>query len=318
MLENEAAKQIFPSDVLERAKLYLDNIGSTGAYSESRGAAICREQIAEVCATFRRQADLQNYRTLLDLQYACRHHCNKHSGSACTRAALPCQPYSMDDFRVGQIRKSLLSMQGIERRDGYPANPDNIFICDGASAGVHLMMRSLLRDDSDAILTPIPQYPLYSAAIALYGGHLLPYYLDETHEWGMNVAAMEEQVKQVLAAPAYASLNMVTCPLCSIRVHCKLAALPCLHCSLVLYVKEIPGVCCQELTHFTCNSSSSLLSWLGRASLLKLKRLCRPRVRARPCVGWLSSTLATHVDRQAPLLCYLAWECWNHMGLNVD
>ena len=58
------------------------------------------------------------------------------------------------------------------------------------------MMRSLLRDESDAILTPIPQYPLYSAAIALYGGHLLPYYLDETHEWGMNVEAMEQQVKQ--------------------------------------------------------------------------------------------------------------------------
>ena len=48
LLENEDAKKIFPSDVLERAKLYLDNIGSTGAYSESRGAAICREQIAEV------------------------------------------------------------------------------------------------------------------------------------------------------------------------------------------------------------------------------------------------------------------------------
>ena len=59
------------------------------------------------------------------------------------------------------------------------------------------MMRSLLRDESDAILTPIPQYPLYSAAIALYGGHLLPYYLDETHEWGMDVEAMEQQVKQV-------------------------------------------------------------------------------------------------------------------------
>ena len=92
-------------------------------------------------------------------------------------------------------------MQGIERRDGCPANPEHIFICDGASAGVHLMMRSLLRDESDAILTPIPQYPLYSAAIALYGGHLLPYYLDETHEWGMNVEALEEAVKQVSKLP---------------------------------------------------------------------------------------------------------------------
>ena len=61
-------------------------------------------------------------------------------------------------------------LQGIERRDGYPANPDNIYMSDGASQSVHAIMRALIRDEKDAILVPIPQYPLYSATLALYGG----------------------------------------------------------------------------------------------------------------------------------------------------
>lgn len=40
------ASEIFPSDVIARAKRYLAAIGSTGAYSDSLGAAIFREDIA--------------------------------------------------------------------------------------------------------------------------------------------------------------------------------------------------------------------------------------------------------------------------------
>lgn len=53
-------------------------------------------------------------------------------------------------------------MQGIEERDGYACNPDFLYLTDGASQGVHAMMRLLLRDEHDAVLVPIPQYPLYS------------------------------------------------------------------------------------------------------------------------------------------------------------
>ena len=43
-----------------------------------------------------------------------------------------------------------------------PATQDFLYLTDGASQGVHAMMRLLLRDENDAILVPIPQYPLYS------------------------------------------------------------------------------------------------------------------------------------------------------------
>ncbi|GAB2222359.1 hypothetical protein Droror1_Dr00013575 [Drosera rotundifolia] len=59
---------------------------------------------------------------------------------------------------------------GIEARDGFPADPKDIFLTDGASPGVHRMMQLLVRSEQDGILCPIPQYPVYSASIAVHGG----------------------------------------------------------------------------------------------------------------------------------------------------
>ena len=75
-----------------------------------------------------------------------------------------------------------------------PVSPDNIFIQNGAryyccvfgdivlifdySECVRLILRAIIRGPNDGILCPIPQYPLYSASIALYNGALLGYYLD--------------------------------------------------------------------------------------------------------------------------------------------
>jgi glutamate--glyoxylate aminotransferase len=35
---------------------------------------------------------------------------------------------------------------------------------------VRNVLQSIIRNEADAVLVPIPQYPLYSASIALYGG----------------------------------------------------------------------------------------------------------------------------------------------------
>ena len=102
----------------------------------------------------------------------------------------------------------------IGRRDGFPSNPANIFLTDGASPAVQMCIRALLRSPSDAIMIPIPQvvntylphilrfhsflsqYPLYSASIALYGGSQVGYYLDEDSNWGMQVSEGSSQTCQ--------------------------------------------------------------------------------------------------------------------------
>ncbi len=80
----------------------------------------------------------------------------------------------------------------IARRDGFPADPDNIFLTNGASDGVKALMQTVIRGGAqrDGVLVPIPQYPLYSALAALYDGELVGYYLDESADWGMTVAEL--------------------------------------------------------------------------------------------------------------------------------
>uniref|UniRef100_A0A1J3HKW0 alanine transaminase n=1 Tax=Noccaea caerulescens TaxID=107243 RepID=A0A1J3HKW0_NOCCA len=85
---------------------------------------------------------------------------------------------------------------GIEARDGFPADPNDIFLTDGASPAVHMMMQLLLSSEKDGILCPIPQYPLYSASIGLHGGSLVPYYLDEATGWGLEISDLKKQLEE--------------------------------------------------------------------------------------------------------------------------
>lgn len=49
MLDWPDVSKLFPADVISRAKEYMASIpGGTGAYSDSQGALILREQIAKV------------------------------------------------------------------------------------------------------------------------------------------------------------------------------------------------------------------------------------------------------------------------------
>ena len=131
LLASPEAAKIFPADAIARAKEYLTSVPEgVGAYSESQGFAIVRQQVA--------------------------------------------------DF--------------IAERDGVPANPKDIFLTDGASKGVEFILKLMLRGSSDGVLVPIPQYPLYSAALALADSHMLGYELDEADAWALPMEQVEKAV----------------------------------------------------------------------------------------------------------------------------
>jgi aspartate/methionine/tyrosine aminotransferase len=79
----------------------------------------------------------------------------------------------------------------ITERDGLEADPEAIYLTDGASKAVQSVLRMLIAGPGDGILIPIPQYPLYSATIALYEGAAVPYELDEAADWGFSQATLE-------------------------------------------------------------------------------------------------------------------------------
>jgi aspartate/methionine/tyrosine aminotransferase len=87
----------------------------------------------------------------------------------------------------------------IRQRDGISADPEAIFLTDGASKGVQTILKLLLAGPADGIMIPIPQYPLYSATITLYEGRIVPYYLDEADRWRFNRSMLEESLRAARA-----------------------------------------------------------------------------------------------------------------------
>ncbi len=83
----------------------------------------------------------------------------------------------------------------IAERDGIDADPEAVFLTDGASKGVQSVLRILVADARDGILIPIPQYPLYSATITLYGGSQVGYHLDEANGWKLSRDILERAIR---------------------------------------------------------------------------------------------------------------------------
>jgi aspartate/methionine/tyrosine aminotransferase len=79
----------------------------------------------------------------------------------------------------------------IRQRDGIESDPETIFLTDGASKGAQAALRILVSDARDGVMIPIPQYPLYSASITLFGGAQVPYHLDERAQWSLSLEALE-------------------------------------------------------------------------------------------------------------------------------
>ncbi|XP_021746742.1 glutamate--glyoxylate aminotransferase 2-like [Chenopodium quinoa] len=99
-----------------------------------------------------------------------------------------------DSRGIPGVRKEIAEF--IERRDGYPSDPELIFLTDGASKGVMQILNAVIGGQSDGILVPVPQYPLYSASISLLGGSLVPYYLEETANWGLDINNLRDAIRQ--------------------------------------------------------------------------------------------------------------------------
>ncbi|CAG9771077.1 unnamed protein product [Ceutorhynchus assimilis] len=89
--------------------------------------------------------------------------------------------------------------QYIERRDGIPADWQNIIISAGASDAIKNVLKLLICDVNNkppAVLIPIPQYPLYSASLAEFGITQVGYYLDESRNWGLDIAELQRSINE--------------------------------------------------------------------------------------------------------------------------
>jgi aspartate/methionine/tyrosine aminotransferase len=96
----------------------------------------------------------------------------------------------------GFIREAIAgyidSRDDTARTGGVPSNPEAIFLTNGASEAAKYLIDMFIADHNDGVMIPIPQYPLYSAAIKKAGGIQVNYYPDEDHGWTLDRSVLEE------------------------------------------------------------------------------------------------------------------------------
>jgi len=84
----------------------------------------------------------------------------------------------------------------LKERDGLEADPEDIYMTNGASPAIELALTAIVSDSSCGVMIPIPQYPIYSATIDLLGGEKVGYYLDEKKGWDANLKEMERALSE--------------------------------------------------------------------------------------------------------------------------
>ncbi|KAL8614789.1 hypothetical protein ACOMHN_062832 [Nucella lapillus] len=88
----------------------------------------------------------------------------------------------------------------IHNRDGQPSDPNDIAMSTGASDGIKSVLTLLLTGkggmEQAGIMIPVPQYPLYSAAITEFNAYPIPYYLNEDNNWSLDIPELDRAFKE--------------------------------------------------------------------------------------------------------------------------
>ncbi|KAM4606026.1 alanine aminotransferase 2-like [Polymixia lowei] len=107
-----------------------------------------------------------------------------------------CGGQSLGSYSASQgvdcIRQDIAAY--MEQRDqGVPADWHNVYLTTGASDGIMSILKLLVSGQGRSrtgVLIPIPQYPLYSAAISELEAVQVNYYLDEADCWALDIGEL--------------------------------------------------------------------------------------------------------------------------------
>ncbi len=92
------------------------------------------------------------------------------------------------------VRKAVA--QFIEERDGFPSDPNQIYLTNGASEGIFRLLNAIIAHPKVGVFLPIPQYPLYSATLSMLDGKTIPYELDEKQGWALDLDNLKASMKK--------------------------------------------------------------------------------------------------------------------------
>jgi alanine transaminase len=84
----------------------------------------------------------------------------------------------------------------IERRDGFPSDSESIALHTGASEGIKNVIQALIAKEGQSIMIPMPQYPLYSASLTMFGGTSQYYCCNEKLDWTVNREELDRSYEE--------------------------------------------------------------------------------------------------------------------------
>jgi alanine-synthesizing transaminase len=134
------------------------------------------------------------------------------------------------------LPQALEAIRGEAARKGITTVQD-VFVTTGASEAVDLCLTALLNPGED-LLTPCPDYPLYSAVLAKMGIQLNPYYLDEENAWQPELADIKKKITPRTRGIVLINPNNPTGSLCTRKMLEDIADLARRH-NLVVFADEI-------------------------------------------------------------------------------
>lgn len=98
-----------------------------------------------------------------------------------------------DSQGIFPARKAI--MQEFQAKGIMDVGVEDIFIGNGVSELIVMAMQGLL-DAGDEVLVPAPDYPLWTAAVNLAGGHAVHYRCDEQADWNPDIADLRANVSE--------------------------------------------------------------------------------------------------------------------------
>lgn len=157
---------------------------------------------------------------------------------------------------------------------------DDIYLGNGASELIVMAMQALL-NDGDEVLVPMPDYPLWTAAISLSGGTPVHYVCDEANGWWPDIDDIRAKIRPSTRAIVIINPNNPTGALYSNELLLEIIELAREH-GLIIYADEIyDKIVYDGLKHTSVASLSEDVLTITFNGLSKSYRSCGFRA------GWM-------------------------------
>ncbi len=134
------------------------------------------------------------------------------------------------------IKPAIEAIRNDAERRGFQ-NIQGVFIGYGSGEVIDSCLTALV-NPGDNVLTPSPEYPLYSALLAKLGATLNPYDLDEENDWQPDLADLESKINDRTRAILLINPNNPTGAVCSRQTAEKIADIARRH-NLLVFADEI-------------------------------------------------------------------------------